>query len=74
MSSSFNKLLHFSASHCRPTMATFLSLLRFQVLFLTLKTLKESGHAHVYSNIQKPLLFAQTAAFLEVWQNSCVWF
>ncbi|KAJ0549975.1 putative very-long-chain (3R)-3-hydroxyacyl-CoA dehydratase [Helianthus annuus] len=62
-------------------MAAFLSLLRrlylttynwilfagwFQVLFLTLKTLKEPGHAHVYSNIQKPLLFAQTAALLEV--------
>ncbi|KAF5798366.1 putative very-long-chain (3R)-3-hydroxyacyl-CoA dehydratase [Helianthus annuus] len=62
-------------------MAAFLSLLRrlylttynwilfagwFQVLFLTLKTLKEPGHAHVYSNIQKPLLFAQTAALLEI--------
>ncbi|KAM0067652.1 putative very-long-chain (3R)-3-hydroxyacyl-CoA dehydratase [Helianthus debilis subsp. tardiflorus] len=63
-------------------MAAFLSLLRrlyltaynwilfagwFQVLFLTLKTLKESGHAHVYSNIQKPLLVAQTAALLELY-------
>ncbi|XP_076905429.1 very-long-chain (3R)-3-hydroxyacyl-CoA dehydratase PASTICCINO 2-like [Bidens hawaiensis] len=62
-------------------MAGFLSLLRrvylttynwvvfagwFQVLFLTLKTLKESGYEDVYSNIEKPLLFAQSAAFLEI--------
>lgn len=38
----------------------------FQVLFLALKTLKESGHEHVYSNIEKPLLLAQSAAFLEI--------
>ncbi|KVI08663.1 Protein-tyrosine phosphatase-like, PTPLA [Cynara cardunculus var. scolymus] len=62
-------------------MAGFLSILRrlyltaynwivfagwFQVLFLALKTLKESGHEHVYSNIEKPLLLAQSAAFLEI--------
>ncbi|XP_076882053.1 very-long-chain (3R)-3-hydroxyacyl-CoA dehydratase PASTICCINO 2-like [Bidens hawaiensis] len=62
-------------------MAGFLSLLRrvylttynwvvfagwFQVLFLTFKTLKESGYEHVYSNVEKPLLFAQSAAFLEI--------
>ncbi|KAI4314415.1 hypothetical protein L6164_027327 [Bauhinia variegata] len=37
-----------------------------QVLFLVLKTLKESGHEHVYNAAEKPLLFAQTAAFLEI--------
>ncbi|KAD7479162.1 hypothetical protein E3N88_02298 [Mikania micrantha] len=39
---------------------------RFQVLFLALKTLKESGYEHVYSNVEKPLLLAQSAAFLEI--------
>ncbi|XP_071707026.1 very-long-chain (3R)-3-hydroxyacyl-CoA dehydratase PASTICCINO 2-like [Rutidosis leptorrhynchoides] len=38
----------------------------FQVIFLTMKTLKESGHEHVYSNVEKPLLLAQSAAFLEI--------
>ncbi|XP_047311277.1 very-long-chain (3R)-3-hydroxyacyl-CoA dehydratase PASTICCINO 2 [Impatiens glandulifera] len=38
----------------------------FQVLYLTLKTLKESGHEHVYQAIEKPLLLAQSAAFLEI--------
>ncbi|KAM0022074.1 putative very-long-chain (3R)-3-hydroxyacyl-CoA dehydratase [Helianthus debilis subsp. tardiflorus] len=38
----------------------------FQVLFLTLKTLKESGYEHVYSTVEKPLLLAQSAAFLEI--------
>ncbi|MCE2054983.1 Very-long-chain (3R)-3-hydroxyacyl-CoA dehydratase PASTICCINO 2, partial [Datura stramonium] len=28
--------------------------------------LKESGHEHVYDAVEKPLLFAQTAAFLEI--------
>ncbi|KAI3794356.1 hypothetical protein L1987_36986 [Smallanthus sonchifolius] len=37
-----------------------------QVLFLALKTLKEAGHEHVYSNVEKPLLWAQSAAFLEI--------
>ncbi|KAK9071525.1 hypothetical protein SSX86_010094 [Deinandra increscens subsp. villosa] len=37
-----------------------------RVLFLALATLKESGYQHVYTNIQKPLLFAQSAAFLEI--------
>ncbi|KAI4328135.1 hypothetical protein L6164_020516 [Bauhinia variegata] len=38
----------------------------FQVLYLVLKTFKESGHEHVYNAAEKPLLFAQTAAFLEI--------
>ncbi|CAI0463815.1 unnamed protein product [Linum tenue] len=37
-----------------------------QVLFLAVKTLKESGHEHVYSAVEKPLQLAQTAAILEV--------
>nr|GEV82015.1 very-long-chain (3R)-3-hydroxyacyl-CoA dehydratase PASTICCINO 2 [Tanacetum cinerariifolium] len=37
-----------------------------QVLFLTLKTLKESGYQDVYRNVEKPLLLAQSAAFLEI--------
>ncbi|XWS33391.1 hypothetical protein CRYUN_Cryun22dG0078100 [Craigia yunnanensis] len=39
---------------------------RFQVLFLALKTLKESGHEHVYNAVEKPLLLAQSAAVLEI--------
>ncbi|KAL6993208.1 Very-long-chain (3R)-3-hydroxyacyl-CoA dehydratase PASTICCINO 2 [Sarracenia purpurea var. burkii] len=38
----------------------------FQVLFLALKTLKESGHEQVYDAVQKPLLLAQSAAVLEI--------
>ncbi|CAL1390238.1 unnamed protein product [Linum trigynum] len=37
-----------------------------QVLFLAVKTLKESGHEHVYSAVEKPLQLAQTAAILEI--------
>ncbi|KAI9125103.1 hypothetical protein K1719_003719 [Acacia pycnantha] len=37
-----------------------------QVLYLVLKTLKESGHERVYEAAEKPLLFAQTAAVLEI--------
>ncbi|GMJ04022.1 PEPINO, PASTICCINO 2 [Hibiscus trionum] len=37
-----------------------------QVLFLALKTLKESGHEHVYNAVEKPLLLAQSAAVLEI--------
>ncbi|XP_054824382.1 very-long-chain (3R)-3-hydroxyacyl-CoA dehydratase PASTICCINO 2A [Prosopis cineraria] len=37
-----------------------------QVLYLVLKTLKESGHEHVYDAAEKPLLFAQTAAVSEI--------
>lgn len=44
----------------------FLNLCRLQVLYLSLKTLKELGHEHVYTAAEKPLLFAQTAAVLEV--------
>ncbi|XP_059309421.1 very-long-chain (3R)-3-hydroxyacyl-CoA dehydratase PASTICCINO 2-like isoform X2 [Lycium ferocissimum] len=38
----------------------------FQVFYLAVKTLKESGHEHVYDAVEKPLLLAQTAAILEV--------
>nr|AFK47347.1 unknown [Lotus japonicus] len=66
-------------------MAGFLSLLRrlyltlynwtvffgwVQVLYLVLKTLKESGHEHVYSAAEKPLILAQTAAVLEILHGS----
>lgn len=37
-----------------------------QVLFLALKTLKESGYEHVYDAVEKPLQFAQTGAVLEI--------
>lgn len=62
-------------------MAGFLSLLKriylsiynwtvfvgwFQVLYIALKTLNESGHEHVYAAVEKPLLLAQSAAFLEI--------
>ncbi|GMI65965.1 PEPINO, PASTICCINO 2 [Hibiscus trionum] len=43
----------------------------FQVLFLTLKTLKESGHEHIYSAVEIPLLLAQSAAVLEVFLLLC---
>ncbi|KEH20139.1 putative very-long-chain (3R)-3-hydroxyacyl-CoA dehydratase [Medicago truncatula] len=56
-----------------PMKRLYLSLYNFtvlfgwlQVLFLVLKTLKEMGHQNVYSVAQKPLLFAQTAAILEI--------
>ncbi|KAF3668646.1 Very-long-chain (3R)-3-hydroxyacyl-CoA dehydratase PASTICCINO 2A [Capsicum annuum] len=39
---------------------------RFQVFYFGVKTLNEFGHEHVYDAVEKPLLFAQTAAFLEV--------
>ncbi|CAN1275216.1 Very-long-chain (3R)-3-hydroxyacyl-CoA dehydratase PASTICCINO 2A, partial [Linum perenne] len=39
---------------------------RAQVLFLAVKTLRESGYEHVYSAVEKPLHLAQTAAVLEV--------
>ncbi|KAF3654326.1 Very-long-chain (3R)-3-hydroxyacyl-CoA dehydratase PASTICCINO 2 [Capsicum annuum] len=38
----------------------------FQVFYLAVKTLKESGHEHVYDAVEKPLLLAQTAAILEL--------
>ncbi|QCD90705.1 3-hydroxy acyl-CoA dehydratase [Vigna unguiculata] len=38
----------------------------FQVLFTVLKTLKESGHENLYRAAEKPLLFSQTAAVLEI--------
>ncbi|XP_071702676.1 very-long-chain (3R)-3-hydroxyacyl-CoA dehydratase PASTICCINO 2-like isoform X1 [Rutidosis leptorrhynchoides] len=38
----------------------------FQVLYIALKTLIESGHNHVYEAIEKPLLLAQSAAFFEI--------
>jgi len=38
----------------------------FQVLYLALKTLRESGHEQVYNAIERPLLLAQTAAVLEI--------
>ncbi|XP_026388328.1 very-long-chain (3R)-3-hydroxyacyl-CoA dehydratase PASTICCINO 2-like [Papaver somniferum] len=38
----------------------------FQVLYMALMTLKESGHEHVYNAVEKPLLLAQTAAIMEI--------
>ncbi|TKY69950.1 Very-long-chain (3R)-3-hydroxyacyl-CoA dehydratase PASTICCINO 2A [Spatholobus suberectus] len=37
-----------------------------QVLYIVLKTLKELGHENIYHAAEKPLLFAQTAAVLEI--------
>lgn len=37
-----------------------------QVLFLAVKTLKDSGHEHVYNAVEKPLQLSQTAAVLEI--------
>ncbi|KAL3527543.1 hypothetical protein ACH5RR_012199 [Cinchona calisaya] len=37
-----------------------------QVFYLAVKTLKESGHQHVYQAVEKPLLLAQSAAILEI--------
>ncbi|PON84750.1 Protein-tyrosine phosphatase-like, PTPLA [Trema orientale] len=37
-----------------------------QVLCLALKTLRDSGHEHVYNAVERPLLLAQTAAVLEI--------
>lgn len=65
-------------------MAGFLSLLRriylsvynwtvfvgwFQVLYLAVKTVRESGHQHVYSAVERPLQLAQTAAILEIFHS-----
>lgn len=36
------------------------------MLFLAVKTLKDSGHEHVYNAVEKPLQLAQTAAVLEI--------
>ncbi|KAI3887858.1 hypothetical protein MKX03_015491 [Papaver bracteatum] len=38
----------------------------FQVLYMALMTLKESGYEHVYNAVEKPLLLAQTAAVMEI--------
>ncbi|OVA10484.1 Protein-tyrosine phosphatase-like [Macleaya cordata] len=38
----------------------------FQVLYMALVTLKESGHEHVYNAVERPLQLAQTAAVMEV--------
>ncbi|XP_050372853.1 very-long-chain (3R)-3-hydroxyacyl-CoA dehydratase PASTICCINO 2 [Argentina anserina] len=38
----------------------------FQVLFLAVKTLRESGHEEVYNAVERPLQLAQSAAFLEI--------
>ncbi|KAL2468428.1 Very-long-chain (3R)-3-hydroxyacyl-CoA dehydratase PASTICCINO 2 [Forsythia ovata] len=37
-----------------------------QVFYLSVKTLKESGHEDVYAAVEKPLLWAQSAAVLEI--------
>ncbi|XP_078437493.1 protein-tyrosine phosphatase-like, PTPLA [Wolffia australiana] len=38
----------------------------FQVLYFAVTTLKESGYRDVYDAVERPLLFAQTAAVLEI--------
>ncbi|KAH0775606.1 hypothetical protein KY290_007017 [Solanum tuberosum] len=37
----------------------------FLVFYFGVKTLKEFGYEYVYDAVEKPLLFAQTAAFFE---------
>lgn len=39
-----------------------------------MKTLLESGHEHVYDAVEKPLLWAQSAAILEVNNSSFFFF
>ncbi|GAA0163501.1 dehydratase [Lithospermum erythrorhizon] len=41
----------------------------FQVFYLAVKTLKESGHEHVYDAVEKPLILAQSAAILEIFHG-----
>ncbi|KAL8060387.1 hypothetical protein ABFX02_02G021800 [Erythranthe guttata] len=38
----------------------------FQVFYLAVKSLKNSGHESVYAAVEKPLILAQSAAFLEI--------
>lgn len=38
----------------------------FQVFYLAVKTLKESGHQSVYAAVEKPVILAQSAALLEI--------
>lgn len=38
----------------------------FQVLYLSVKTLRDSGHEQVYNAVERPLLLAQSAALLEI--------
>ncbi|XP_027768950.1 very-long-chain (3R)-3-hydroxyacyl-CoA dehydratase PASTICCINO 2-like [Solanum pennellii] len=38
----------------------------FQVFYFGVRTLKETGYEYVYDAVEKPLFFAQTAAFLEI--------
>jgi hypothetical protein len=45
----------------------FLGSCRAQVLYYAVTMLLESGHEAVYAAVERPLQFAQTAAFLEVW-------
>ena len=64
-------LSQFLFFRCQPhcfcmSLLKFVDLRRFQVLFTVLKTLKESGHENLYRAAEKPLLFSQTAAVLEV--------
>ncbi|KAM3705814.1 hypothetical protein ACJW31_03G107300 [Castanea mollissima] len=42
---------------------------RFQVLYLAVKTVRESGHQHVYSAVERPLQLAQAAAILEIFHS-----
>ncbi|KAF8377380.1 hypothetical protein HHK36_030757 [Tetracentron sinense] len=42
------------------------NLILFQVLYIALRTLKESGHEQVYDAVERPLQLAQTAAVLEI--------
>ncbi|KAL6496827.1 Very-long-chain (3R)-3-hydroxyacyl-CoA dehydratase PASTICCINO 2A [Orobanche hederae] len=38
----------------------------FQVFYLAVKTLSNSGHQSVYAAVEKPLLLSQSAALLEI--------
>lgn len=58
--------LPFSSFFCRKKIDFGDWDLRVQVFYLSVKTLKESGHEHVYRAVEKPLLLAQSAAVLEV--------
>uniref|UniRef100_A0A0D9ZIA0 Very-long-chain (3R)-3-hydroxyacyl-CoA dehydratase n=1 Tax=Oryza glumipatula TaxID=40148 RepID=A0A0D9ZIA0_9ORYZ len=42
------------------------------VLYYAVTTLLESGHEAVYAAVERPLQFAQTAAFLEILAQACI--
>uniref|UniRef100_A0A0D9ZIA1 Very-long-chain (3R)-3-hydroxyacyl-CoA dehydratase n=1 Tax=Oryza glumipatula TaxID=40148 RepID=A0A0D9ZIA1_9ORYZ len=50
----------------------YLSVYNWAVLYYAVTTLLESGHEAVYAAVERPLQFAQTAAFLEILAQACI--